>query len=383
MRIPSTTSMALGAAIAFGLVPEAAVAQKTVTPGVYVREITILPTGRSVSGRAAVLEPDAAALRRGGVSRLVVEVPPGPMQEALATGRRVHKPLKITVELEAASGGGVITLSDVTLANWADAPEGAARLELVVGGGALAARAGAMRARAGEPAAMCPGGGRLLGNATYVEATGSDALPKGRHEIRLCSDGTSNTILIGEKRVPARLEGCPSDVAEAGLGPWEVNVKQVLDGSVELSMRSPARPGCTAASLLIPSVISAREAANKLPPEAAPPPRSGPVSVTAVPPATKDAFDSIWMDLGPPVADALERRLDALARESEAARDLRPEWQRIAREHPDFARLSERLTRELGRPGGPADGAPPWYVCYILSGGNPFCVVLVFSPDGG
>jgi hypothetical protein len=205
-----------------------------------------------------------------------------------------------------------------------------------------------------------------------VDTTGSDELPRGRHRIDLCADGTSTTILIGEKRVPATLVGCPDDVAAGGLGPWEVSLKRV-PGPIEVSMVSATHPGCRARALLVPAVQRPRAAAG-----GASPAREAPLSVPAarVPAGTRQAFADFWSSLAAADAGALERRLALLASRSEAGHDVRAEWQRLERDAPTFARLAARLTRELGYTNEPGGGVQPAH-CWVDRAGTPRCLAVL------
>jgi hypothetical protein len=93
--------------------------------------------------------------------------------------------------------------------------------------------------------------------AVHDQRTPGRSLPAGRHPVVVCADrmertvdGTSNTLVLGERVVPAELRGCPDDLGERGFGRATVRTRERPDGSLEVMVASTAHRGCTVSALM-------------------------------------------------------------------------------------------------------------------------------------
>jgi hypothetical protein len=83
-----------------------------------------------------------------------------------------------------------------------------------------------------------------VAHTVHHQPPGSALLAPGRYEVRLIVDGTSSTLMLGEREVPAQLRGCPEDLAERGFGPAVVRANEKSEG-LQLVLTSRTHRGCT------------------------------------------------------------------------------------------------------------------------------------------
>jgi hypothetical protein len=211
--------------------------------------------------------------------------------------------------------------------------------------------------------------GEFLGGAA---AQNPGDLVDGPHRVLLCSDGTSNTLMLGERWAAAQVMGCPADAE--GMGEARVQARERQDGSLEVMLISQQHGGCraTAAFAKAGPQAGARMVAAAVQPAGAREPDARRVSAT-----TRQAFGSFWSGLPAREADALERRLGELEARAQRGGNVQRDLAALQAEHPQLFEAAKRLDAEplvFVGPGGVEEGVECKGIGWIGMNGKVRCI---------